>query len=144
MKPTDSDIPKIETKLVSASEMLRLEAERQAENTPEARSFRLAKEWHDAGMRAYREGKARTDYPFKRHLRRYGLDAAWQIGWDTGALLDAMKAGGSAKLGDACPYEDPFLAAHWRQGWHATYGLQIVGGTKNPASREQDAKPGHF
>ena len=107
--------------------------------TPEARAHRLVQQWHDAGLEAYRAGQKRTDYPFKASLRRSGMNIAWQIGWDTGALLDAMKAGASAQRDAACPYTHPFFAAHWRQGWHAVHGLRLVGGAKNPASRAQFA-----
>lgn len=98
--------------------------------------------WFEAGKAAWREGKKRTDYPFKKALRRSGLDAVWQTGWDTGAMLHAVEVGARARRDDTNPYTDPELAACWTRGWNATHGLSVIGGKKNPASREPDAKPG--
>lgn len=102
----------------------------------------LVNEWFGAGMKAWQEGKKRTDYPFKQALRRSGLDVVWQIGWDTGAMMHAMQQGQRAQRNDPNPYSTPALAAYWTQGWSIAHGLQVIQGNKNPASREKDAKPG--
>lgn len=41
------------------------------------------------------------------------------------------------------PYTEPELAACWARGWNARHGLAVVGGTKNPAPRVRNARPGH-
>lgn len=102
----------------------------------------LVTHWFEAGKAAWREGKKRTDYPFKKALRRSGLDEVWQIGWDTGAMLHALEQGTRSKRDDQNPYTDPELASSWTQGWSVTHGLSVIGGKKNPASRGPDAKPG--
>ncbi len=102
---------------------------------------RVFQRWFDAGQRAYHEGKARTDYPFKKALRRSGWVVLWQAGWDTGKLGEALKAGAKSAPEARNPYTDPELAASWVQGWNAAHGLRVIGG-KNPARREQDAEPG--
>lgn len=103
----------------------------------------LMTDWFEAGLAAWREGKKRTDYPFKKALRRYGLDAVWQIGWDTGAMLHAMKQGARSKREDPNPYTDPELASSWARGWNATHGLAVVGREKNPEGAN-NTRPGRI
>ena len=103
----------------------------------------LGNDWFQAGMRAWEEGKARTEYPFKKALRKYGLDEVWQIGWDAAAMNAALTAGAAACPGEPNPHTDPTLAAQWTRGWNARHGLAVVGGNKNPALRVRDARPGH-
>ena len=103
----------------------------------------LVNDWFNAGMKAHDEGKSRNDYPFKKSLRKYGLDEVWQIGWDTAAMNAALTAGAAAKPGDPNPYTHPELAASWARGWNARHGLRVVAGNKNPTPRVQDARSGH-
>lgn len=99
-------------------------------------------DWFQAGMDAWKAGKPRADYPFKKTLRRCGLDEVWKAGWDTAAMLAAVEQGARARPGDRNPYTDPELASSWTRGWNARHGLSAVGDAKNPAPRGQDARPG--
>lgn len=94
-----------------------------------------------AGLAAYHAGQDREAHGFPPKTHPSVIEV-WQIGWDTGALGDAVWLGARAALSDPCPYADPHLAAAWRKGWHAVHELTLVAGTKNPAARESDARRG--
>lgn len=104
------------------------------------RQEQMVKGWMEAGQRAYQNGQSRTDYPFKKALRRTGRVLLWQAGWDLGRQIEAFEAGASAPPGTRNPYEESALAASWASGWHAVHGLKVVE-RQEPARREQDATP---
>ena len=91
-----------------------------------------------AGRIAWRSGKGRDEH----HIADKKLRLLWQAGWDAAVREDAISTGSAAKVGDRNPYTDPELAACWTRGWKATHGFAVIGGKKNPDSRDQDANPG--